>query len=61
MKFRQTNTSLTHIQFNSWDRAKAWKVKEMTLELNNDLTFYCTHNQLYVPQYNINVQSTWDI
>ena len=33
----------------------------MTHDLNHDLTFHCTHNQLCVPQYKVNVQSTWDI
>ena len=30
-------------------------------DLNHDLTFYCIHNQLWMPQYKVNVQSTWDI
>ena len=30
----------------------AW---EITQDLNHDLTFYCTHNQLCVPQYKVNV------
>ena len=34
---------------------KMWKVKEITHDLNHDLTFYCTHNQLCVPQYKVNV------
>ena len=33
----------------------------MTHDLSHDLTFYSTHNQLCVPQYKINVQSTWEI
>ena len=27
----------------------------MTHDLNHDLTFYCTHNQMCVPQYKVNV------
>ena len=47
---------LTHIlQFNVWGRVYAWKVKEITHDLNHDLTFYYTHNQLCVPQYKVNV------
>ena len=34
-----------------------YKVKEIT----HDLTFYCIHNQLCVPQYKVNIQSTWDV
>ena len=34
---------------------KTWKVKEITHDLNHDLTFYCKHNQLCVPQYKVNV------
>ena len=34
-------------------------MKEITHDLNHDLTFYCTHNQLCVPQYKVNVYSTW--
>jgi hypothetical protein len=30
-------------------------VKEITHYLNHGLTFYCTHNQLCVPQYKVNV------
>ena len=40
---------------------KTWKVKEITHDLNHNLTFYCTHNQLCVPQYKVNVYSTWDV
>jgi hypothetical protein len=29
--------------------------KKITHDLNHDLTFYCTHNQLCVPQYEVNV------
>ena len=29
---------------------KTWKVKIITHDLNHDLIFYCTHNQLCVPQ-----------
>ena len=42
------------MQFNVGGRVKAWKVKEITHDLNHDLTFYCTHNQLCVPQYKVN-------
>ena len=35
---------------------KAWKkMKEITHDSNHDLTFYCTHNQLCVPKYKVNV------
>ena len=46
---------LTHIQFNVCGRVYAWKVKEITHNWNHDLTFYCTHNRLCVPQYKVNV------
>ena len=36
-------------------------MKEVTHDLSHDLTFYCTHNQLCVPQNKVNVYSTWDI
>ena len=36
-------------------------VKWITHDLNHDLTFYCTHNQLCVPQYKVNVWSTWSL
>ena len=34
---------------------KLEKVKGKTHDLNHDLTFYCTHIQLCVPQYKVNV------
>ena len=43
------------IRYDVCGRFKAWKVKEITHDLNHDLTFYCTHNQLCVPQYKVNV------
>ena len=39
-----------------------WQGVTMKSERNNpDLTFYCTDNQLCVPQYKVNVESTWNI
>ena len=29
-------------------------MKEITHDFNHHLTFYCTHNQLCVPQYKVN-------
>ena len=43
MKFKQANTYTI-----------GYKVKEITHDLNHDLTFYCTHNQSCVPQYKVN-------
>ena len=39
------------------------KSEMKTHDLNHDLnlTAQCTHNQLCVPQYKVNVESTWDI
>ena len=37
------------------------KSEKITPDLNHDLIFYCTHNQLCVPQYKVNVLSTYDI
>ena len=34
------------------------KTLEKEHGFNNNFTFYCTHNQLSVPQYKINVYST---
>ena len=31
-------------------------MKEITHDLNHDLTFYCRHYQLCVPQYKVNVR-----
>ena len=38
---------LAHIEYNVWGRISDWKVKIITHDLNQDLTFYCPHNQLY--------------
>ena len=35
--------------------ARQTLVKEKTHDLNYDLSFYCTHNQLCVPQYKVDV------
>ena len=39
------------------DQGISLKVKE----LSNDITFHSIHNQLWMPQYKVNVQSTWNI
>ena len=57
MKFKQANTYTIQCM----GKGITLKVKEITHDLNHDLTFYCTHNQLCVPQYKVNVYSTWDI
>ena len=44
-----------HIHKSMYGAEAAWKVKEITHDLNHDLTFYCIHNQLSVPQYKVNV------
>ena len=31
------------------------KLKETTCDLNHDLTFYCSHNPLKLPQNKVNV------
>ena len=41
---------------NVWGRVKAWKVKEIILDLNHDLTFYCTHSQLWMYNFAKNLK-----
>ena len=43
------------IQLRMYFHPKKLKLKEMTNNLNHDLTFYCRHNQLCVPEYRVTV------
>ena len=47
-------------QANTYTIQCMWQGISLKSEKNNhDLTFYCTQNQLCVPQYKLNVQSKY--
>ena len=57
MKFKQAKTHT--IQF--MRQGISLKSERETHDLNHDLTFFRINNQLWMPQYEVNVQSTWDV
>ena len=57
MTYKQANTYTIQCMGQGISLKSKMKIMDQIMSYS----FYCTHNQLRVPQYKVNVQSTWDI
>ena len=58
MKFKQANTLTIQRKYGAGYKLEKGKGEKY---LKHNLTFYCIHNLIWMPQNQVYVQSTWDI